>query len=105
MEMNVETITVNGKTPLEIRFMNRVRRSRGCCEWMGEVMSNGYGRFGFNKTRVMAHRMSYVLNIGSIEDGNVVHHKCYSKKCVNPAHLISVTSKENTFDYQNKRKP
>lgn len=43
----------------------------------------------------MAHRASYIINIGEIEPGYVVDHICLNKMCVNPAHLEKVTSLEN----------
>lgn len=46
----------------------------------------------------LAHRVSYVVNNGKIDDGMFVLHKCDNKKCVNPNHLFLGTQKDNMMD-------
>lgn len=100
----METVTVNGKTELETRFENRFRVSEsGCFQWIGSKLKSGYGRMEYNGHRMLAHRLSYMLNIGSINPGMEIHHKCNNKSCVNPNHLEQVNPKDNTRAYQNVR--
>lgn len=104
----METITVNGKTyyseaPQDVgnyeiilkRFYSNVKKTNKCWIWK-KAKNNGYGRFQANRIRILAHRFSYMINIGHIFDGMVIHHKCNNKMCVNPKHLKQVTTKQNT---------
>lgn len=46
---------------------------------------------------VMAHRHAWVSRHGrDIPRGFVIHHKCFSKRCVNPEHLQLATFGENS---------
>lgn len=103
----MEQITVNGKTyysEIELRFHNRTRKATsGCHEWIGSKLKSGYGRMEYNGHRLLAHRLSYMVQIGSIDPGMEIHHKCGNKSCVNPDHLSQVTPSENNRQYQNTR--
>lgn len=83
------------KTP-EDRFWAKVEKSEGCWNWTGALSWNGYGMFrGDRNICIRAHRYSYTLAFGDIGEGLQVDHKCFNKKCVNPAHLREVTIKQN----------
>lgn len=75
----------------------------GCWLWIGAIDSNGYGvaTNADNATRG-AHRVVYELEVGPIPDGYTIHHRCYVRNCVNPAHLEPLTSEENTSDVVKK---
>jgi hypothetical protein len=76
----------------------RTKRADGCWTWTGNVCSTtGYGRLGFNGALLSAHRVAYELEHGAIPDGLVIDHLCRVRTCVNPAHLESVTIRENTL--------
>ena len=82
---------------LEARFWARVVR-RGvdqCWPWNGSRQTQGYGRMEVRGRALAAHRLSYMLNIGSIPEGAVIDHLCRNKACVNPAHLEAVTLSVN----------
>lgn len=85
---------------LEDRFWSKVSlgNASDCWEWTATILSNGYGQFAvWKRQRVQAHRFSYELLVGPIPPGLVLHHTCLNRKCVNPEHLIPMTSRENTF--------
>ena len=74
-----------------------------CWEWRGAPDKDGYGRLQImcpSKT-VKAHRWSYAYSIGvGIRDLDVpvVRHTCDNPPCVNPAHLLPGTVKDNARD-------
>ena len=69
----------------------------GCQEWQGSLNRQGYGLFWRGPDRY-AHRHSYRLHKGVIPRGKIVQHRCDNKKCVNPAHLILGTRRDNAKD-------
>lgn len=82
------------------RFTRRIDRDpgTGCWNWTGSLTGQGYGRIRVgDKGRVVAHRFSYELYVGSIPDGLQIDHLCRNRRCVNPAHMEPVTSRENTL--------
>ncbi|MGW9268361.1 HNH endonuclease [Microbacterium sp. NPDC055599] len=69
-----------------------------CWPWLGTVKKNGYGQFWFNGKPDRAHRVSYELTNGEIPEGMLIRHTCDNKRCVNPAHLITGTARDNARD-------
>ena len=100
MKSSIKEIEV---TDIEKRFWNQVSRGNKskCWEWNGGKYPNGYGRANINGCRLGAHRLSYMLSVGHIDSGMVIHHKCGNRLCCNPNHLASVTPQENTRSYFN----
>jgi hypothetical protein len=82
----------------------------GCWLWLGSLnRDNGYGRFYLRYKSYLAHRFSYELQNGPIQNGLVLDHLCRNTSCVNPKHLEVVTNKENILrgispSAENKRK-
>lgn len=78
----------------------------GCWLWLGAT-AHGYGEVKYLGSYERAHRLAYEAFKGHIKPGNVVHHKCGVRSCVNPDHLKQCSQKENlsyakydgTFDY------
>lgn len=56
----------------------------------------------FGGKRIHAHRLSYILNVGSIPDELCVCHTCDNPLCVRPDHLWLGTKTENTADRTRK---
>jgi len=79
------------------KFYAKTAMRGQCMEWTAMLDNKGYGvvRFGGKPTR--AHRVSYILSNGEIED-KLVLHKCDNPKCVNPDHLYAGTYHDNVVD-------
>lgn len=71
-----------------------------CWVWPNYCIPNGYGtmRCGVRRRQVYVHRISYLIFNGSIPDGMVVRHSCDNPPCVNPAHLLVGTTRDNIHD-------
>ena len=80
------------------RFMEfvSVNSENGCWEWDG-VIRSGYGRFHKDGKMETAHRVSWQIHNGSINEFLVLH-KCDNKCCVNPEHLYIGDAKTNRQD-------
>lgn len=67
----------------------------GCWLWLGARSPEGYGIITLVGYQVGAHRLSYALFCGVIEEGLRIDHLCRTPPCVNPRHLEPVTAREN----------
>lgn len=99
---NGELLDVSMFPPkVQSRFWAKVER-RGpseCWPWVG-AKSHTYGMFQVPSLGrpTSAHRVAYVLECGSVPSGLVVRHRCATKVCVNPSHLLLGTQKDNMND-------
>lgn len=98
-----------GDKRLPERFWNKARTTKlGCWEWIAATVSEGYGACKFDGSMLLSHRLAYESLIGPIPDGLAIDHRCHTedvscpggkgcphRRCVNPAHLEPVTTREN----------
>lgn len=79
------------------RFWTKVNKTPTCWLWMSPLSNKGYGVFWNHTAATPAHRFSYELMRGGIENGMQLDHLCRVRHCVNPAHLELVTDAENVL--------
>jgi len=93
---------------IESRFWNNVpmREEGKCWNWHGAKLKDGYGQIKIAGSPVQAHRLSWSMINGEIPEGMVIRHTCDNPSCVNPAHLLIGTHKDNIADkYARGRNP
>lgn len=78
-------------------FWAKVDKSGECWMWTGtaERSGRGYGQHFFERRNRSAHRIAYELANGPIPPKLFIDHMCRVRACVNPAHLRTVTPKQN----------
>lgn len=74
------------------------KRDSGCWEWIGAKNQAGYGVLVVGRKSLLAHRLSYVMHKGRLDQGALVCHHCDNPCCVNPEHLYAGDDKTNAFD-------
>jgi hypothetical protein len=74
-----------------------------CWLWTGQTINSGYGTFWVEDSKKMtAHRFAFQHANGYLPA--VVRHTCDVTLCVNPAHLLSGTAKDNMQDMSQRHR-
>ena len=93
---------------LDKRFWRKVDKAGPDDCWLWNACTNGkYGLIRSPKKPfpyLLAHRVSYELNVGEIPDGLHVMHSCDTPLCVNPKHLSVGTRQDNVDDMVSKNR-
>lgn len=79
------------------RFVEKIEFGDGpedCWMWK-PANEEVYGAFRIENTSRPAHRISYRIYRGQLEEGFHVHHRCETKGCVNPNHLELMTASQH----------
>lgn len=76
----------------------------GCWEWAGARVpkDTGYGYTRWDGRYGPVHRFVYEAIKGTIDDGQVVMHRCDNPPCCNPDHLVLGTHADNARDRDRK---
>lgn len=96
------------------RMLRKTKPNGDCLEWQGQSIPfnektrrGGYGlahkpdHLNYDlPEKTTAHRLAYAYVSG--ETPEVVMHSCDNRICINPCHLSSGTSRDNTQDMLNK---
>ena len=95
--------------PAEIFERNCIKGAvDDCWLWSAYITPHGYGQTriggrGLNEA-MLAHRLSWLVNVGEIPEGMHVLHKCDNPPCCNPNHLFLGTNLDNIKDRVSKNR-
>jgi hypothetical protein len=84
-----------------------VRNASGCWGWSGRLDKDGYAYIDYKEFGLRqifrAHRVSYMLHKGSLDDSLLVLHQtwCTARSCTNPDCLYQGTAHDNVQDCVN----
>lgn len=89
---------------IEERFWPKVEKTDYCWNWIAALNCEGYGQFKLNGTMKAAHRVSWEIHNGPIQNQLHVLHKCDNPQCINPDHLFLGTHQDNSDDKMAKNR-
>lgn len=87
------------------RFWTKVSKSDSDQCWLWTAgLKRGYGRIKVKGKDELAHRFSWKLHFGDIQNNLWVLHHCDNPLCCNPAHLFLGTNQDNVDDRESKHR-
>ena len=84
----------------------RIDDTSGCWVWTAAKQQGGYGYIGtcgLWKNSKPAHVVSLLLHRDDsldLDDKITVHHKCFNVSCVNPSHLVVMSTYEQALHHE-----
>jgi hypothetical protein len=96
--------SVNDALWMGDRLFAKVTKTDNCWNWNGCVNNMGYGMINFGNVPRLAHRISWMISNGEIQDDMCVLHKCDNPLCVRPDHLFLGTRQANMRDMITKER-
>ena len=88
----------------EDNFWSKVKKTKGCWEWIGAKNRDNYGVCKLNGKMIATHRKSWEICKGKIPKGIFVLHLCDNPPCVRPSHLWLGNHSDNMRDAIKKGK-
>lgn len=79
-------------------FWTKVKKTKKCWLWTANKNKAGYGKIKIKQKTRLAHRVSWEIHFGPIQDGLFVCHHCDNPTCIKPDHLFLGTSLDNMRD-------
>src|SRR5690554_1231498 len=73
-----------------------------CLLWTGGTAAGNDGKGKWPKiytdgSSLYAHRLAYQLTYGAIPEGKQIKHRCGTRLCINPEHLMAITYSTKTY--------
>lgn len=91
-------VNKNGSIPIHMPHLGK------CWEWIAGKNQCGYGMFYINNRICRAHRISWEMVYGNVQNKLWVLHRCDNLACVNPKHLFLGTVQDNVDDMISKNR-
>lgn len=101
-ELGIYNSQVCRQPEILLKFMKSIEFKTDCWIYTRGKDRKKYGRFYIGRKSLGAHRVSYLIFKGDIDDGLFVCHTCDNPSCVNPQHLWLGTTQKNTEDMMKK---
>lgn len=89
---------------IKCKILEGIKKQENGCWLYKQTASGPYGKIRWKAKWYSAHRSSYEVFIGPIEEGKWICHKCDVPKCVNPEHLFKGSPSENRKDCFSKKR-
>jgi hypothetical protein len=93
---------VNKDGPVPDQSIEHYKGLDACWIWTASKLRGGYGQFMMNYKMMKAHRVSFLISNGFLNQEIRICHKCDLGSCVNPSHLFEGTDKDNSDDRDSK---
>jgi hypothetical protein len=106
-ELGIYNSQVCRQPEIILKFIKSIEFNNHCWIYIRAKDRKKYGRFYIGRKSLGAHRVSYLIFKGDIDEGMFVCHSCDNPSCVNPDHLWVGTVQDNNSDRdkKNRNKP